>query len=55
MKTLDDVLRELDKMDIEVDEIKITGVAFDYLVGLGEQIIATEADGEEEESQRNRC
>ncbi len=48
MKTLEDVLRELDRMDIEVDEIRITDVAFDYLVGLGEQIIDAEAEGEDE-------
>ncbi len=48
MRTLEDVLRELEQMDVEADEIRITDVAFDYLVGLGEQIIAEEADGEDE-------
>ncbi|MFC1978197.1 hypothetical protein ACFLWS_08085 [Chloroflexota bacterium] len=31
MKTLEDILRELEKMEIEVDEILITDVAFDSI------------------------
>ncbi len=48
MRTLQDVLDKLDTMDVEPYEIQITSVAFDYLIGLGEQIIAEEADEEEE-------
>ena len=50
MRTLEDVLIELDKMDVSPDEIKISRAAYNYFIKKARDIVAAEeAEGDEEE------
>lgn len=47
MRTLEDVLRELDKMDVGADEIRISRAAYQYLIQKAEEVIAAEEEEED--------
>jgi len=51
MRTLQDVLGKLDKMDIDANEIKISRAAYNYLLEKTKEVIAAEEEEEEEEEE----
>ena len=48
MRTLQDVLDELDEMDVDADETLISRTAFNYLIGQAKEVLAATEEEEEE-------
>ena len=49
MSTLQDVLDELAEMDVHPNEIEVSRLARNYLIGKGQKVIEAEEEGEEEQ------
>lgn len=48
MRTLEDLLKALEQMDIEADEIPLSRDAYSYLIREAQKIIAAEEEPEDE-------
>lgn len=48
MRTLQDVLDKLDEMDVDVDEVPISRLAYNYLIGQAKKVLDAEEEEEEE-------
>ena len=48
MRTLQDVLDELDEMDVDPSEVRISRAARNYLIGQAKEVLAAEEEEGEE-------
>jgi len=49
MKTLEDVLEKLAELDIDPDEVPISRLAYNYLIGQAKKVLDAEEAEEEDE------